>query len=145
PFCADLPPRWLADIARGAHPLTVAGGGRLFYQGDPAVSMYLVHTGRFTLRAQGSRRRAVDVDTVDAPDVVGWSWMIPPYRWMFDAVATMDSPVTALDALRLRALCDANPELGYHVMKRVATVMTHRLAGAREQLMARERGNHGST
>lgn len=135
PFFVGVDSGLLEPATRCAAVLAVAGGQRLFYQGEPAMNMYLVRTGRFALRAQGASRTAVTVDAVGDGEVVGWSWMVPPYRWMFDAVATQDSTVVALDAACLRQACDDSPELGYEVMKRISMVMHHRLAGARERLL----------
>ena len=75
------------------------------------------------------------VDTVDEGAVVGWSWLVPPYQWFFDARAVQEVSAVAMDASCLRAKCDEDPALGYALMQRVAGVMYHRLQSARVRLL----------
>ena len=76
------------------------------------------------------------VATLGEGEVVGWSWLVPPYQWVFDARA--DSPVSAvaLDGACLRGKCDEDPALGWALMQRVAHVMYERLQDARLRLLA---------
>lgn len=75
------------------------------------------------------------IDTVEAGDVVGWSWLVPPYHWFFDARAVGDVSVVSLDATCIRAKCDEDPRLGYALMQRVAQVMYQRLQATRVRLL----------
>jgi CRP/FNR family cyclic AMP-dependent transcriptional regulator len=73
--------------------------------------------------------------TVGPGEVVGWSWLIPPHRWQFDAHAIERVRVIALNAACLRAACEANHDLGYEVCRRLLGVIALRLAATRVQLM----------
>ena len=75
------------------------------------------------------------VDTADAGDVVGWSWLVPPYTWMFDARAVEATGAVAFDGVCLRGKCDEDPHLGYELMKLVTQVMFRRLTAARVRLL----------
>ena len=85
-------------------------------------------------RARAGPRGSV-VDTVDEGEVVGWSWLVPPYRWFFDARAVEEVSAVSVDAACLRAKCDQDPALGYALMQRVARVMYQRLQSARVRLL----------
>ena len=106
----------------------------LFREGDSADHFYVLRRGRVAVEAH-TPACGVVLDTVDEGEVVGWSWMVPPYRWAFDARATLDSSAVAFDAACLRAKCDADPVVGYELMKRFVMVMDHRLQSARVRLL----------
>jgi hypothetical protein len=63
--------------------------------------------------------------------VLGWSWLIPPYRWLFDARALNASDIIAVDGAKLRALCEQDTALGYQLLKRFAVLMAERLNASR--------------
>jgi hypothetical protein len=77
----------------------------------------------------------VVVDTADAGNVVGFSWLVPPYRWLFDARAVEDTGTVAFDGRCLRSKCEQDPRLGYELMKLVTQVMFGRLVAARVGLL----------
>ncbi len=75
------------------------------------------------------------LQTVGAGDILGWSWLIPPYHWMFDAVALEPTRTIALDGRCLRGKCEADRVLGYELLKRFAHIMEQRLQATRLQLL----------
>ena len=75
------------------------------------------------------------VDSAHADDVVGWSWLVPPYRWLFDARATEETSAIAFDGACLRGKCEADPAIGYALLQRVVRVMSDRLQSARVRLL----------
>jgi hypothetical protein len=77
----------------------------------------------------------VVIETVDDGEVLGWSWLIPPHRWLFDARAVQPTSTVVFDGACLRTKCDEDPELGYDLMQRVAQVMYARLQAARIRLL----------
>ena len=77
----------------------------------------------------------VVLDTARDGDVVGWSWLVAPYRWTFDALATEETSVIAFDGACLRGKCEADHELGYVLMQRFAQIILDRLQSARLQLL----------
>jgi hypothetical protein len=80
-------------------------------------------------------RGNVAVETLGEGEVLGWSWLFPPYRWHFDARAVDMVRAIAMDGKCLRTKCDADPALGYEMVKRVASVVMQRLEAARMQLV----------
>jgi hypothetical protein len=78
---------------------------------------------------------AIVTDTMDEGEVVGWSWLVPPYRFFADGRAVTPVSATALDGACLRGKCEADPELGYQLLKRVTSVMYQRLQSTRIRLL----------
>ena len=63
-------------------------GQHLFHEGEPADTFYVIRHGRVSIEVHAPAGPPVVVDTAHDDDVVGWSWLVPPYRWTFDARAT---------------------------------------------------------
>jgi CRP/FNR family cyclic AMP-dependent transcriptional regulator len=112
----------------------------LFRESGPADTFYVVRRGRVSLEVSTPGGPRV-LDVAQDDDVVGWSWLVPPYRWMFDAKATTEVSAVAFDATCLRAKSEADPAVGYALLQRVAQVMLHRLQSARIRLMDVYGGN----
>jgi CRP/FNR family transcriptional regulator, cyclic AMP receptor protein len=107
----------------------------LFREGDPADVFYLVRDGSIALETFVPARGAVTIETLGAGEVVGWSWLFPPYRWHFDARALMPVRATAFDGACLRDKCEADPALGFDLISRFARVMIERLQWTRLRLL----------
>lgn len=134
PFFAGLDEEALALLARCASLVRFRAGEYLFREGEPADAFYVLRTGRVALETRlGTGPRTLD--TADADDVVGWSWLVPPYRWTFDARAVTDTGAVAFDGACLRARCEDDPALGYALLRRVVGVMSTRLQSARVRLL----------
>jgi CRP-like cAMP-binding protein len=134
PFFEGLDPsvvRRLRDCATLAH---FQPGEYVLREGGAADTFYLVHHGAV---AVGIRTPTEDtiLDTVRDGEMVGWSWIVPPYRWTFDARATEATSTVALDAACLRLRCETDPALGYALLRRVVPVMSRRLRSARVRLL----------
>ncbi len=122
----------LAGCATNEH---VAPDGLLFRAGEPANRFYVLRRGVVALDLSAPGTAHTVLDTLDAGDVVGWSWLVPPHRWFCDARAVEPTDLVAFDATCLRGKCEADPELGYELMRRIAVVMYERLQAARVRLL----------
>jgi CRP-like cAMP-binding protein len=122
----------LVGCASNAH---YRPGQYLFHEGEPADRFFVVRRGRVALDVHIPGQPEKVVDTVDEGDVVGWSWLVPPYRWFFDARAVQEVSAVVVEAACLRARCEEDPALGYALMQRVARVMYERLQSARVRLL----------
>jgi CRP/FNR family transcriptional regulator, cyclic AMP receptor protein len=107
----------------------------LFREGDPADSFYIIRDGKIALETFVPARGSVTIETIGAGEVVGWSWLFPPYRWHFDARALTTVRATSFDGACLRGKADADPALGYDLMSRFARVMIERLQWTRLRLL----------
>ena len=133
-FTQGLAAAHVERIVAHAHLEAVAGGTMLFREGQPADDLYLVVEGRVAIEMHIPGRGAQVVDTVEACETVGWSWLVAPYRWVFDARAVTDVTLVRVDAEALRDLADADPAFGYALMRQVAAVMLERMQSARARL-----------
>ncbi len=122
----------LGGCAGNAH---FADGTYLFKEDGPADIFYLLRAGDVALELRMPGRKKLVLQTVHPGHVVGASWMLPPYRWRFDARAVGDVRATGIDAACLRGKCDADPTLGYEVMKRFLPVVAERLQSTRLRLL----------
>jgi CRP/FNR family transcriptional regulator, cyclic AMP receptor protein len=110
-------------------------GEYLFHEGDPADTFYVIRHGRVSIEVHAPAGPAVVVDSAHADDVVGWSWLVPPNRWLFDARATEETSAIAFDGACLRGKCESDPAVGYALLQRVVQVMSTRLHSARVRLL----------
>jgi CRP/FNR family transcriptional regulator, cyclic AMP receptor protein len=135
PVFAGLDHPYLELIAGCGRNTGFQAGQYLFREGELADTFYLVRRGQVMLETFVPGRGAVIVQTVDEGDVVGWSWLFPPYRWHFEARALDTVRAVAFDGACLRRKCDEDHTLGYELFGRFSLVMLERLQAARVQLL----------
>ena len=107
----------------------------LFHADDAADWIYLIRHGRVALEVATPSRGAVQFETVGEGEVVGLTWLLPPYRWGYDARATELVRAIALDAKCLRDKCEADHDLGYEILKRFLPILVQRLQATRLQML----------
>jgi CRP-like cAMP-binding protein len=110
-------------------------GTTIFREGEHADAFYLLRQGSVALETYVPARGAVMIETIEAGDVLGWSWLFPPYRWHFDASALTAVRATAFDGKCLRGKCAADPALGYELVSRFAQTLIERLQWTRLRLL----------
>jgi CRP-like cAMP-binding protein len=134
-FMAGMPAEYLARIA-GFSKLKVCQPDQyLFRCGDPADCFYLIRDGMLAIEVYHESRGSLIVQTLNSGKVVGWSWLVPPYRWTFEVRAVSFTRGICINGDRLREACDADPRLGYEILKRFTLVFADRLNAARVQLL----------
>lgn len=123
---------------------TVAGCGRnsvfkpgeyLMREGEPADSFYVIRHGSVALETFVPQSGAVTLETLHEGDLLGWSWLVPPYRTAFDARAVDTARALQFDGACLRGKCEGDPALGYYLFKLFAAVIVRRLQDARMQML----------
>jgi CRP-like cAMP-binding protein len=142
PFFADLDTATTNLLAGCAVNVHLRADEYLFREGAPADHFYLLRHGRVAIEVR-TPGPAMVLDTVEDGDVVGWSWVVPPYLWTFDGRAVTDVSAVSFDAACLRVKCLANPLLGYDLMMRFVRLMNQRLQSARIRLIDLYGGTHG--
>jgi CRP/FNR family cyclic AMP-dependent transcriptional regulator len=135
PFFAGLGAGALRLVAGCASNVHFAAGGRIFDEGGTASRFYVIRHGRVALEVHSPTRGPLVIDTMEDGEVLGWSWLVPPYRYFGDARAVTPVSAITLDGSCLRGKCEADPELGYELLKRVTTVMYRRLESARVRML----------
>lgn len=133
-FMRTLPAEFVDRVVAHARVATYPAGAVLFRQGARADEFHLVATGRVAIEMNTPGRGVQVVDMVEACETVGWSWLVPPHRWFFDARAVSDVTAVTVDAAALRQLCEADPAFGYALLQQVAGVMLERMQAARVRL-----------
>lgn len=110
-------------------------GAIIFREGETANRFYLIERGEVALDSAVGDGTPVVVDTVRAGDLLGWSWLFPPYVWHFSARATKPTTAIFFYGTILREYCEKDHTLGYELFKRLSEVMTRRLQSARTRLL----------
>ena len=134
-FFAGLTREQLRALAGAARPVTYAAGARIFEEGDTADRFWLLEHGTVALDLQVPGRGAQIIETLADGVVLGWSWLHPPYRWQFGAVAREPVETVAFDAGPVREHCDADPAFGYAMLRLFTPVITARLHATRLRLL----------
>lgn len=135
PFLHDLKPRSLSAIATYSNHVVLGAGERVFDVDGPADRFWLLLDGRVNLDLHSPGRGDLLVETIGPGDILGWSWLFPPYRWQFGAVAVEDSRAIVVEAKSLRLLCSLDNTLGMAMYERFAKVAIHRLQTTRMRLL----------
>lgn len=131
----DLKESHIETLVGCAQNVRFAAGDFLFHEGDEATRFYFVRSGRVALEIHVPGRGAVQIATVGEGGVLGWSWLVPPYRWQSDGRAVEPSRALVLDGVCLREKCDRDHELGYEIMKRLLHLAHRELEATRIQLL----------
>ncbi|HOT97373.1 MAG TPA: cyclic nucleotide-binding domain-containing protein [bacterium] len=134
-FFKDLDPKFITLLTGCSSNRRYAANSYLFRDGEEANDFFLVCKGRVGIEIPLQGDPPIILQTVEEGDILGWSWLLPPYFWHFDARAQLDTEVIALDGRYIRAECEKNHSLGYEMLKRFAQIMERRLEATRLQLL----------
>lgn len=135
PFVEGLPSEHIQLILGCAKNVVFEPGKYLFKENEDANSFYIIRSGKVALEIYSPEVGSIIIQTLGEGDIIGWSWMIPPYQWRFDARAVELTRVIELDGTCLRNKCESDPRLGYEIMKRLANVFEQRINAMRIQLL----------
>ncbi|HYA57551.1 MAG TPA: cyclic nucleotide-binding domain-containing protein [Thermoplasmata archaeon] len=135
PFFSGMDPQLAKPIVAKAVERLYSAGEVLAEEGTPCEEFFLVYEGKVGLEVGAADRPRLTVQTVGWGELVGWSWLVPPYEWRFEARAVKPTRVVVLDAPTVRQALEANPGLGYQFLLRLLPVVAERLENARVQLL----------
>jgi CRP-like cAMP-binding protein len=134
PLFKGLEPHYLALLAEVAMLKEFAADELIFREGDPANRFYVLLDGEVVLESAAREGKPTSVQTIGARDVLGWSWLFPPFYWHFDARAAKPTKAIFFYGTWLRENCERDHDFGYEMMKRMAAVMIQRLQATRKRL-----------
>lgn len=134
-FLQGLEPHHLQLITGCASNVKFEGGQYLFHESEEAEKFFIIRHGKVAIEVFTPDRGPITIQTLEAGDVLGWSWLVPPYQWRFDAKAIELVRAVALDGKCLRTKCEEDHHLGYHLLKRFAHIIEQRLEATRLQLL----------
>lgn len=135
PFFKGLEARHIQLIVGCAKNVRFDEGKIVFREGDPADHFYFIREGLVAVELMIPQRGFTTLQTVGEGEVLGWSWLLAPYRWRFGARTLQPTRALAFDGKCLRGKCEENHDLGYELLKRFTNVVTERLEATRLQLL----------
>lgn len=135
PFLAGLAPRLIRELCAFARPVAYPAGERIFAEGGVADRFWLIEDGSVALDLRLPGRGDQVIETLTGGTVLGWSWLYPPYRWNFGAVARSAVNAVVCDAVAVRRHCETDPEFGYAILRLFTPVITERLHATRLRLL----------
>ncbi len=135
PLFRGLDESFISYVTGCAKNARFRAGEVIFSEGQPADWFYLVRSGQVALEVQVPSRGPVVVQTVHDGEILGLSWLVPPYKWSLGARAVEPTRAVVMSAECLRNKCDEDPALGFALLKRMASVMTERLQATRLRVL----------
>ena len=140
PFLMGMNEHHIRLLADSAMRTSIEAHDVIFHEGDTANRFYLIESGKVALESAGRGIEPVTIDVVGDGDLLGWSWLFPPFKWHFSARAMEPTNALFFYGTVLREYCDADPSLGFELFKRMSEVMVKRLQSARTRLLKVENG-----
>lgn len=123
--------RLFADCAMRSH---FEAGHVIFREGEAANRFYLIERGKVALESS-TLGEPIRIEEIGGSDLLGWSWLFPPYAWHFTARALEDTSALFFYGTVLREYSEKDPALGFELFKRMSVVMLRRLQAARQKLL----------
>ncbi len=135
PFFSGMDPRYLELAVGCASNMRFNAGELICREGQAAEHFYLIRAGKVALETSVPGRGGLTIQTLGAGEILGWSWLVPPYNWRFDARAADMTRAIVFDGKCLREKCEEDHELGYELQKRVIAVLGEHLDATRFRLL----------
>jgi len=135
PFLEGLSPDHLTTLTEFAMPTGFAADEVIFREGEIANRFYLILEGHVVLETRTPDGSPVKADSITTGEVLGWSWLFPPYIWHFTARASSSVKAMFFYGTWLREFCATDPVFGFELMRRTAAVVIRRLQATRQQLI----------
>jgi CRP/FNR family transcriptional regulator, cyclic AMP receptor protein len=135
PFLRGLPPECIERLAAMSRHISIPAGTRLFEEGAPARSFWIIDAGQVALDTLVPGVGRVVVETLGRGDVLGLSWLEPPFQFQCGAITTQPMQAFEFDAASVRGACRSDPAFGQAVLDRFLGIATHRLQATRARLV----------
>jgi CRP/FNR family cyclic AMP-dependent transcriptional regulator len=143
PFVAGMNPKQLALLTDCAIPAHFKAGQTILREGEIANRFYVIESGKVVLESGAGFGEPVVIEIIGPGDLLGWSWMFPPYTWQFTARAIEPTDAIFFYGTILREYCEKDHSLWFELFKRMSAVMTKRLQAARAKMLSIHA--HGAT
>ena len=134
-FFKGIAPDFLNQIQECASVRTFELNDIIFYEGAEADHFYLILDGRVAIQVFGGELGFIDIEELSSGQIIGWSWLIPPYQWHFTAKSLTHTTVVEFNGKPLRSLCQNNSDFGYDMLKRLMILAAERVAETRQKLI----------
>jgi len=137
PFLHGMSPDQLGVLAKTACVVRFPARHRLFEDGGHATRFWLIRSGQVALDLDVPGEGPMIIETIGMGEMLGWSWLFPPYKWAFGAVAGTPVEAFEFDGAAVRAACAADSVLGNELTGRFTQVLANRLQATRVRLLGR--------
>ncbi len=134
-FFSELKTEFVELLSEYANTLEIKQGDTLFHLGERADKFYIIRHGCISIEVPALMGPILEIQSLCTDQVLGWSWLISPYQWHFQARAGEDSVLLEFDGVSILARCEQDPEFGYQLLKRFAGLMSERLDISRQKMM----------
>ncbi len=134
-FFSELSEDTLKFLSECASSRDIKKSQTLFKQGERADKFYVVRNGRIAVQIPALMGPNLEIQSLGKDQVLGWSWLISPYQWNFQAKAEDDSELLEFNGTAILARCEQEPKFGHEVLKRFAALMSERLEAVRLKMM----------
>ena len=135
PFMKGLEPKYMELLVGCASNVRFDPGEFVFREGEEANQFFLIRQGRIALTIHSVTHGPIIIQTLENGEILGWSWLAPPYCRHFDAHALELTRVIAFDGKCLRTKCQEDKNLGYELLMRMVPLMGKRLEATRLKLL----------
>ena len=135
PIFKGLPYATISNIISCASEKSFAQSDSVFLEGEEANCFYIILSGVVDLSIHTNNRGPITIQSLHGGEVLGWSWLFPPFIWHFDATAREDTSTIKIDGKCIRRKSKKDPVLGHELMHRFSKVMLGRLNATRLQLV----------
>jgi CRP/FNR family transcriptional regulator, cyclic AMP receptor protein len=134
-FFSGLGDNNLQFLCENSSELAIKNGQILFRLGENADKFYVVRSGLIAIQIPAILGPDLEIQRLGKDQVLGWSWLISPYKWNFQAMPEADSELLVFDGGMILAKCEQEPRFGYELLKKFAALMSVRLDIARQKIM----------
>lgn len=134
PFCQGLDDAAIDLMSGCAQNVQFPEDAMIARADGPCDHLYLIRFGTAAREMRVPGREPLIIETLDEGEILGWSWIVPPYQWTYDVRAVTIVRAISVDATCVRAKCDQDHSFGYEIYHRIVRVMADRLATARLRL-----------
>ncbi len=125
----------LAEIAGITDKKSYKPKDHIYEHGDRAKHMFIVLKGLVSLRQlMPGDEVGIVFEMRERGEFFGAACVMKPQEYTLTAVCMEDTEVLAIDADKLFDLCDADPELGYKFMKKIAQLYFERYKACKRHL-----------
>ncbi len=134
-FAANLSPDMAQTLAAGARWKRCAAGTVLFREGDRSEAFYIVYRGHVVLDMSLTARGYTRLLTLGPGEIVAWSALVGDGRMTATAIAVDEVELIELSGRKIFEQCEADPQFGYRLMRRLSTSLAKRLLATRLQML----------
>ena len=135
PAFAGLSDDYARRLAKHGEEIEIGNGDVLFRNGEPAKHFFVLVDGEISIEIPAVTGPTLQVQRLKPVRVLGWSWLLPPFKWSFNAKAEADSKLIRFDGEAVLEACESDPAFGYEVIKRFSGLMAERLDAAHRKMM----------